>query len=172
MPCDALPAQCLAWHIQPKLAGVQTVNGDRTIRARCPACGNHRGLTISPGDNARIMWNCFACGDQAAIRHALIQAGVPPGCVPRPRNTEAEIIAAAMQVLREDTDSSARLRAYLILSGHRHWPKGAELERLAAEIGVSRSRAFLAKQAGGLLPGASVPTRPVQRLSRAAGQAP
>jgi hypothetical protein len=156
MACDAPIRECLAWHIQPRIDGPVIPNG-RGIRARCPACGKARGFTIGPGDRIRIMWNCYRCEDQAAIRQALTEAGVPSGCLPRIRDSDAEMIAAAIAVLHEGTDSRARLRAYLILTGRRSWPRGAELERLAAEVGVSRTRAFAARQAGGLHPGTSVP---------------
>jgi hypothetical protein len=165
MPCTDPVAQCLAWHIKPKLAHATITNDGLTIRARCPACDHGKdSLTISAGEHARITWHCFACSGDGEIHRALIAAGVAQSCLPRPKRDDAALIDAATAVLLEGATSRhgwVVLRAHLILHGHSRWPKGKELERLAAEVGLGRTEAFAARRAGPLHP---VP--PVRRPSR------
>jgi hypothetical protein len=160
-------AQCLAWHVRPKLAEAED-NGDRTIRARCPACGSPRAFTIGPGDQSRFMWNCWSCRDRPGIHRELIRAGVRPDCLPMARDILADIVATIAQIVQEpDSGTRARLRIHLILKGYRRWPKGRELVELAAEIGIGRTAAFDARQAGGLPPVLSLVPNPAgQALSR------
>jgi hypothetical protein len=155
MACDVDVRECLWAHIKPRLAGPRISKDGLEIRARCPVCGSHDTLSINAnGTRARLAWHCYnaACGDQAAIRRALADSGVPRWCLPEVKRDRQTM---ALQVLEESGDrrpAQTRLRVYLILRGRTHWPRGADLEAYAARVGVSRSEAFKAKLAGALLP--------------------
>lgn len=169
MACDAPIRQCLYEHIQHHLVSAVIDNDGRRIRARCPACGTHRALTVSAGEHARATYNCFNHCDPAELRASLIKAGVPSGCIPLSRSTDTTIAQAGSAVIQQGTRANrgqTLLRVYLILQGHRRWPRGTELEKLATECGVSKPEAYRAKAAGPLLHSNLVP--PVPRGSRGA----
>lgn len=170
MACLDPIRQCLYEHIRPHLASADVENDGNRIRARCPACGTSRTLTISAGQHGRATYNCFNhhC-DPAELRAALIKAGVPSGCIPLSKSTDttiAQTIAAAIQQGTRANRARTLLRVYLIAQGHVRWPKGTELEKLAAECGVSKAEAYGAKKSGPLLHSNLVP--PVPRGSRRA----
>jgi hypothetical protein len=161
MGCDATPRQCLAWHIKPKLAGAKLSTNGATIRARCPICDSHDGLTVSAGTHLRVVWNCYACTpDPDTLRDALTCAGVPPPCLPlikRDRDTLQAITAACQQATRGDR-AHAFLRVYLLSLGYTHWPRGTELVKRAGEIEVDKSVAYAARSAGPLLASPRTPS--------------
>ena len=163
MGCTDPVHQCLDWHIRPHLAhAVLEENGNR-LRARCPSCGTLRTLTISAGKDARLTWNCFHC-QRPELRGALIAAGVSGRCLPASRAEELDTRAAISAVIQQGTPANRAqtlLRVYLINLGYVHWPTGGELQKLAAECGISRANAYAAKKSGALVTslGTPVPTR-------------
>jgi hypothetical protein len=164
--CDLPVRECLAWHYAEHLAQAKLTNGGRSIRARCPVCdGDRRSLTISAGEHLRTVWHCFhkpPC-DGSDIRRALLTAGVPSGCLPPGDGTErsrADIVAAVLRSGTRHDRANTILRAYAVLQGHTRWPRGRELERLAAEIDISRRDAYRAASAGPLLPPLTISTTP------------
>lgn len=150
--CDRnLPAgECLEWHIRPHLAKAEIYRGDAAkgfgdgYSARCPAHDDgHASFTISVG--LRCIWyQCHGNCDQLAVRAALIRQGVPAECLPVSRERKAELVDQLVGVLASpDIDHGhARMLALALARGMPGLPKGRELEALAAEAGVSRSRAF------------------------------
>lgn len=83
MACGKEPSPCRAEHIAPKLASPEPDGGD--YEARCPVCG-HGGFRISAAREKRYrhVWtcNCKRCKcDAAAIRTALLNLSVMPGCL-------------------------------------------------------------------------------------------
>lgn len=153
MTCQAPVRECLAWHVAGHLANAKP-NGDEglSVRARCPNCDGTRTLTVSAGEHDRIVWHCFKCRDGRAVRSALTEAGVPSGCLPRGDGQEVTTLDRVMAVIaeRDPNRADTLLRAYLIGHGHKTWPKGQELEDIAAEVGLSRRSAFAARERGPL----------------------
>ena len=161
MSCTDPIRQCLYEHIRPKLASAKVDKGGRTIRARCPVCGDPRSLTVSAGQHNRAVWNCYAGCCQPELRAAFITAGVPAACLPVSKAADkalGEVIAAVCQQGTKADRGQTLLRAYLIALGHRRWPQGAELRKLAAEVQVSKTDAYRAKSAGPLLTSPGTPS--------------
>ena len=87
------------------------------------------------------------------MRTALLKAGVPSDCLPRSKGEDRSLAELADSALRTGGRNRGRtlLRAHLILRGYKRWPGGAELEKLAGEVGVGRAEAFAARKAGPLV---------------------
>ena len=119
------------------------------IACLCPAHDNRkRSLQISVGKHKRIVWNCHAGCGELAVRHALIKRGVRPACLPLSAANSADLIERLLAI-GENLDlrhADARLlMVELLTSGKGELPRGAELDRLAARAGVSRSEAYRAR---------------------------
>ena len=147
MTCDVPRLECLHLHIRQRLPGEAKPNDTRTAyRTLCPAHDDREpSLSISVGEQQRIIWNCFAGCDLLRVRAALIDVyRIDRGCLPVSRKDETAMLDRIEDILcspaKEDT--LVRLQALATLRGYRELPRGAELLRLAADIGIGRSQAF------------------------------
>lgn len=150
MACDAPLRQCLEWHIKPHLDNPEFYKGDLTkgfddgYSARCPAHDDrHRSFTVNVGKH-RIWYQCHAGCDQLAVRAELIAKGVPDRCLPITQQRKADLVDQLTALLTNpDLDHGHKvLLALAHIRGMGSLPRGAGLEGLARETGVSRSRAF------------------------------
>jgi hypothetical protein len=138
------PRWCLGDHIRPRLDGWAR-SGPRPdqYRARCPAHPDRKpSLTIGIGDRGRIVWDCKAGCPPAAVRSALVRAGVPDGCLPpvRGQRTEDALVAALVTLLTTMPPGRARdLAIGAEVYGH---PRSrAGWVALARRLGISRATA-------------------------------
>ena len=150
--CDRnIPAaECLFDHIAPHLAKAaratpESADFTHAYDCICPAHGDdRRSLRISVGRTC-IYLKCYAGCDELAIRDALIRdAGVSARCLPITSQRKANLVDQLTSVA-EDPDLDHGHKLLLIaahLRGMGGLPRGAELEDLAASVGLSRSRAF------------------------------
>jgi hypothetical protein len=159
MGCDVPVRECLAVHIRPHLlpgAGEIRIDAETnlpTFTARCPAHGDQKpSLSISAGKYKRVVCNCHAGCTDSKIRHALIDAGVNHGCLPRSAAEMRDFEETLRALLTSDlSHADVRLRALALLDSPRgELPKGGALIELAAQVHVSRSGAFGARGRGGL----------------------
>ena len=156
MACDVPSRECLTWHIRPKLAGAGEVRRDAEtglsyVMARCPAHDDRkRSLKVSQGRQRRIVWYCHAGCAEGKVRHALIAAGIPPGCLPRAAAELRDLEEALRALLTSDlSHADVRLRALALLDcPGGELPRGDTLVQLAAAVHVSRSGAFRARGSG------------------------
>src|ERR1017187_2387221 len=109
MACDVPARECLYCHIRPKLLpGASEIRRDAdtgqfTFTALCPAHDDQKpSLSVSVGKYKRITWNCHAGCTEAKIRHALIEAGVHPGCLPRSAGEMRDFEEALRALLTSD----------------------------------------------------------------------
>ena len=151
MACDALPRQCLEWHILPKLRKARPIVSDDGVltgcRALCPAhIDRHHSFSIGVGDDGRwILHQCFVCKNRRRERNALIDTcGVPRGCLPVPASEKQELLDFLGALLSAPTDNHAeiRLRAMAAMDGYYDLPRGKELERIAGKSSVSPASAY------------------------------
>lgn len=151
MACDVPVHECLAHHIRPHLLpSAGEIHKDRetgllTFTVRCPAHDDQKpSLSISQGTYKRITWNCHAGCTDAKVRHALIDAKIQHGCLPRSAAEMRDFEEALRELLTSEMNhAEVRIRALALLdSPGGKLPGGAALEELAAKVRVSRSRAF------------------------------
>lgn len=151
MACDEPVRQCLTWTIRPKTerpteAGPNE-HGVWGFQCCCPAHDDRkRSLTISEGRQRRIVWYCHAGCSEAKVRHELIEAGVPTDCLPRAAKELRDLEETLRSILTSDLGhAAARLHALALLEepGGK-LPRGAALDSLAAQCGVSRREAYRA----------------------------
>lgn len=148
MLCDAPPRQCLAWHILPRLDGKLNASGD-SISARCPAHNDRKpsfGISVR---GRRFEWNCFKDCKPERIRAALIESGVPSGCLPRSAREREDLIDLLQRLAYTDTADHAVIRLHIAAALEGHYvglPKGGELERVAGLARVSRTVAYEARK--------------------------
>jgi hypothetical protein len=158
VPCASKDGrQCLADDVLPFTAEPVWVardseskpSGHLAIACLCPAHDDSkRSLQISVGQHKRIIWNCHAGCSELAVRHALIQRGVRPACLPLSAARSADLIERLLAIgeNRDLKHAAARLlMVELLTSGKGELPRGAELDRLAARCGISRSEAYRAR---------------------------
>jgi hypothetical protein len=150
MACDAEDA-CLDLHVFPHLRNPKRSDKGATYYALGP-CHNdtERSLSVT-WTGSRIIWNCFACSkrlgkDRAQIRTraALIRAGVPSRCLPRPA-CDVEAFEDALNRIVFGVESHAHkvLLAAAYLRGFSgELPRGAELRSLAEDCGISLAEAY------------------------------
>lgn len=151
MACDEPVRQCIEWTIRPKTERPTVPRADEYgkwgFQCCCPAHEDgKRSLTISEGQQRRIVWYCHAGCTEAKVRHALIDAGIPAGCLPRSAKEHADLEESIRAVLTSDLGHAAarlHLLALLDVPGGR-LPRGAALDALAAQVGVSRREAYRA----------------------------
>ena len=154
MACDVPARECLYCHIRPKLDSAGEIRQDSEsglpgFLAHCPAHDDRkRSLKISQGKRRRIIWICYAGCAEGSIRHALIEGGVHPGCLPRAAAELRDLEEAMRALLTSDlSHADVRLRALALLdSPGGKLPSGAALAELAAAVHVSRSGAFEARR--------------------------
>jgi hypothetical protein len=117
------------------------------FRCRCPAHDDRvRSLAISEGKRRRVVWYCHAGCAESKVRHALIDAGVPAGCLPRAARELRDLEETLRAILTSDLGhAAARLHALALLEepGGK-LPRGVALDLLAAQCGVSRREAYRA----------------------------
>jgi hypothetical protein len=148
---------CIHDHVRPYLRDPRPTGPDG-YRAIAPCHDDtDRSLTISKGAGGRVTWCCHACMARlgkdlmlARTRRALIDAGVPELCLPRPA-AEARDLEAMITGIVFGGGSRAHgwLRIAALLRGYDDLPKGDELEALAGECGVSMRSAYDAARAAG-----------------------
>jgi len=153
--CSSPARECFTWHIAPKGRKVRhriRDDGSRdpySVRMLCPAHDDtEQSLGISvEGD--RLKWNCFACGNTAKVRLALIREyGISPGCLPLPAKEKQDIIDRLQDILTADADHAEKVvRALAALEGYPDLPRGAELARIAALAHVGLASAYRARKA-------------------------
>ena len=139
---------CLHDHVFPHLKDPRPSPSADSYRALAPCHDDgRRSLSVSVGDNGRVVWYCHAGCASDKTRNALIVAGVRPECLPRPvpdrRNLEDAIREIA---LGADSHAHARLRIAGLLAGYDRLPRGDALEALAESCGVSMREAYKARQ--------------------------
>lgn len=147
MACDAVPRQCLEWHIKPHLLSPRTASDG--FRALCPAHDDREhSLGLSIGTKQRLIWQCFAGCTRARVRAELIAAGIDSGCLPFVGKEKADMLDLLRAVLTTDTADHAgvRLRALAVLEGYEDLPRGAALEGLAGQVHVNRVAAYREKK--------------------------
>lgn len=156
--CPAPVRQCLIEHIRPHLARATDStddDGHPGYLARCPAHGDdHKSLSIHEGRHKRIVWHCHAGCGEPRVRHALIDLGVPAGCLPLSAKASQDLQERLWQILTDPglSHAHARLRALAVLDRpDGGLPRGSGLEALAAAAHVSRREAYKA-QGGRLSP--------------------
>jgi hypothetical protein len=154
--CDAPVRQCFEWHVRPKLASpVGRKRDDGTddpwsVRALCPAHHDReRSLSVSVGDNGKIIWNCFAGCTRVRVRAALIASGIEPGCLPLGGKEREDLLDLLRAILTAETPDhgAVRLRALAAMEGYANLPRGGELERIAGLSSVNRATAYRARKA-------------------------
>ena len=156
MACDVSARECLYCHVRPKLDGAGEIRlDDETGRpyflAQCPAHDDQkRSLKISEGKQRHLVWICYAGCSEGSVRHALIERGIHPGCLPRAAAELRDLEEAMRALLTSDlSHADVRLHALALLdSPGGRLPSGAALVRLAAAVHVSRSGASEARRGG------------------------
>jgi hypothetical protein len=158
MPCDAADGRmCLADDIWARADRPVWVSRDADSKATehlsiscyCPASEHDgRALQISAGKYKRIIWNCHAGCSELDVRHGLItKRRISSRCLPLSAEVSADLIEKLIAVgenpeLRH-ADKVLHMME-LLTSSKGRLPRGAELDRLAARCGVSRSEAYKA----------------------------
>lgn len=144
--CDVPRLECLHHHIAPRLAGARENSSHTGYRALCPVHDDRDpSLSVSVGEHQRIVWKCHAGCDPLRVRAALIETyRIDRGCLSLSRKEEAALVEVIEDILTMTTkeDTMVRLRALAALRGYRELPHGADLLRLASDIGIGRSQAF------------------------------
>jgi DNA-binding phage protein len=149
--CDEPVRQCIEWTIRPRTTRPTEPKLDEDDKwgfsCCCPAHDDRkRSLHIGEGKQRRIVWFCHAGCTEAKVRHALITAGIPAGCLPRSAKEHNDLEEAIRAILTSDLGhAAARLHALALLDepGGK-LPRGAALDSLAAQCGVSRRGAYRA----------------------------
>ena len=152
MTCDLPPRQCLDWHILGRLRDAAESPGTPgQYRARCPAHDDqHASLAVAIGEHQRVIWHCFAGCDPLRVRAELARRDISYACLPLSR-TDDQRLADAMDatLTRPDLDhAAARLLAHAQHEGLGRLPRAPLLERIAAQVQVSRAQAFRARKSG------------------------
>ena len=151
MVCDVPPKQCLEWHIRPKLPRpVSYVADDGGIGYRTLGpCHDDKQPSFAIGltpDEKHKRHQCFACGDRARERRALIEVyGIDPGCLPRSAKQKEDLLDYLERLIFCPTmdHAEARLRAAAALTSEsRELPEGARLRKLREGVGVSNGAAY------------------------------
>lgn len=151
MACDEPVRQCIQWTIRPRTKRPTEPRLDKHgawgLRCCCPVHDDSkRSLKVSQGKQRRIVWYCHAGCAEAKVRHELIGAGVPAGCLPRAAKELRDLEETLRAILTSDLGhAAARLHALALLDepGGK-LPRGAALDSLAAQVGVSRREAYRA----------------------------
>lgn len=121
-----------------------------SVRALCPVHDDREhSLGVSVGEKRRVVWQCFAGCTRTRVRAALVELGVPSGCLPLVTREKEDILDLIRQIVTADTPDhgAVRLRVVAALEGFTDLPRGAELDRLAERAGVNRATAYRAKKA-------------------------
>ncbi len=136
MACGLSPAYCLTDHVVPALGGVKPLNASGEIRALCPAHGDRDPSLTLGVRNGRIVWHCFRKCPQETIRTAMIRAGVPPGCLPRPRRDPTAVLEEIVTLACKDMNPvEMRLRITELAAG-------ISRKQAAELLGLSRASRF------------------------------
>lgn len=149
MGCDSPVRECLAWHVLPHLISGRLNEQGTNARSLCPVHDDRNpSLSISVGDNGKLTWRCFAKCPRSRVRSALIELGVPSGCLPRVVREQEDILDLIRTIVTADSPDhgAARLRVMAALEGFEDLPRGAELDRLAAAAHVHRATAHRARK--------------------------
>lgn len=149
MACDVPPRECLAWHILPRLTSGRLSETGLSARSLCPAHPDREhSLGVSAGEKQRIVWQCFAGCTRTRVRAALIELGVPAGCLPLVVREKEDLLELIRQIVTADTPDhgATRLRVLAALEGYSDLPRGGELDRLAAAANVNRATAYRARK--------------------------
>lgn len=149
MVCDVPPRECLAWHILPRLVSGRANEAGTSVRSLCPAHDDREhSFGVSVGEKQRVTWQCFAGCTRTRVRAALIEAGVPSGCLPLVTREKEDILDLIRQVVTADTPDhgAVRLRVLAALEGYADLPRGGELDRLAGLANVNRATAYRARK--------------------------
>jgi len=153
--CRQSPArECFAWHVIPRCKGVRHrkrpdgTEDPYSIRVLCPAHDDHEASLGISLEDGRVKYNCFACGNTAKVRLALIREyRIDPGCLPMPAKDKQDILDRLAVILTADCDHAEKvLRAMAALEGFDGLPRGGELERIASLAGVARRSAYRARK--------------------------
>ena len=169
MACDAPVRQCFEWHVLPRLGKYNHRRRDdgsddpTSVRALCPAHNDREpSLSISVGDNGRVIWQCFAGCPPARVRAALNLAGIPLGCLPLAGKQREDLLDLIRAILTAGTadHGEVRLRALAALEGYTSLPRGTELERIAGLAGIGRATAYRARKAAPVVKPANPSTYP------------
>lgn len=151
--CDRnIPAaECLFDHVLPYLTDAKRAEAAPDAAdffggydAMCPAHSDQRrSMRVSIG-RARLYLKCYAGCDELAIRDKLIGNGVLDRCLPVTKQRQASLVEQLLGVVTDpDLDHGHKLLLVTaFIRGRSDLPRGAELEELAASVGLSRSRAF------------------------------
>lgn len=157
MACDALPRQCLEWHIKPKLKKPRvSIGKDGALQgytALCPAHPDRRhSFSIGVTEDGRLIrYQCFVCKNRKRERLALInECGISEKCLPVPAKEAKDLVDYLFRLLAAPTDNHAeiRLRAMAAIEGYEDLPRGKELERIAGTTSVSPAAAYSYKRRG------------------------
>lgn len=151
--CDRnIPAaECLFDHVLPYLTDAKRAVADPAATdffggydAMCPAHSDQRrSLRVSVG-RTRLYLKCYAGCDELAIRDKLIGNGASEWCLPITKQRQITLVEQLLGVVTDpDLDHGHKLLLVAaFIRGRSELPRGAELEELAASVGLSRSRAF------------------------------
>ena len=94
MTCGQHPDDCLVTCYAPHIEDARPAKQPGAMRGRCPAC-QHFSLSLAPGTRgSRIVYCCHAGCKRRVVRAALIDAGVPAGCVPQVRDKPVAAVTA------------------------------------------------------------------------------
>lgn len=121
--CDVPRSQCLHWHGRPHLRDPrQQERGGRkcdSYRANCPAHDDTaRSLSVSTGEDQRIVWHCFAGCDPLDVRAALIRDGWSPDCLGVPKDAEQVLVDQIRGLFAKHiTSTELRWRIFSLVSG-------------------------------------------------------
>lgn len=157
--CDLPARQCLWEHVRPRAmaAGLKPQGDSAKLQMLCPVHGDRkRSLTVSTAESngKRLVWFCHAGCPEMAVRDALLECHISPGCLPVSRDQSATLLAAVIAQLETPGRDHAQkvIRALAAGLGYKEVPHGAELEHLAVIASVGRRSAFKAAGGRGLQP--------------------
>ena len=150
MRCGArTPRDCLNDHVRPYLRQpTETRSGDG-YRAVATCHDDHDPSLSVSVLGGRVVWRCFARCSSDRARNAMIELGVPAGCLIRPAADLGRDMDAIRAIIGgKESHAHKVLLVAAILEGYAELPAGQALEELAGGCAVSVRGAYDARRAG------------------------
>ena len=149
MRCGArTPRDCLNDHVRPYLRDPTETRSDG-YRALATCHDDHDPSLSVSVLGGRVVWRCFAKCSSDRARNAMIELGVPAGCLIRPAaDLGRDMDAIRAIVSGRESHAHKVLLVAAVLEGYAELPRGRELEALAEASGLTGREAYKARRAG------------------------